>query len=146
MGYFKDILVGGWSLVKGLEVTIKRLYRPVVTLQYPRHKIEMSPSYRGHIELKRFPDTGSHYCVACGTCMKVCPSGVIKLQGEKDKALDVKRVVHYYIDFSHCSLCGLCVESCPMQTLEFSTEYELADESRWDGVIDLVKYFEESAR
>ncbi|MFP3870337.1 MAG: 4Fe-4S binding protein [Syntrophobacteria bacterium] len=145
MNMLKEILVGGWSLIAGMLVTIRRIYRPVVTVQYPRKQLQMSPSYRGHIEFKRFPETGSHHCVACGTCMRLCPTNVIKVQGEKVRAHDEKRATLYFIDFSHCSLCGLCVENCPTQTLMFSQEYELAHACRWEGVIDLVQRLEESA-
>ncbi|MDQ1336907.1 MAG: hypothetical protein QG552_3857, partial [Thermodesulfobacteriota bacterium] len=30
MRYWKDIVVGGWSLIEGMGVTIRRLWRPVV--------------------------------------------------------------------------------------------------------------------
>ena len=83
-------------------------------------------------------------CIACGTCQRVCPSGVIKIQGVKTHARSGKVATHYVIDYTRCSLCGLCVESCPTQTLKFSTEYELAGESRWDGVVDLVARMEDS--
>jgi NADH-quinone oxidoreductase subunit I len=145
MNMLKEILTGGWSLIAGMGVTIRRIYRPVVTVQYPRQRLEMTPSYRGHIEFTRLPETGTHHCVACGTCMRLCPTNVIKVQGEKPAAHAEKRATLYFIDFSHCSLCGLCVENCPTRTLRFSEEYELAHECRWEGVVDLVQRLEESA-
>ncbi len=143
MGYWKEIIEGGWSLVEGMKVTVRRLVSPVVTVQYPRERLELSPAYRGHIELRRFPDTGTHKCVSCGTCERTCPSGVIKVQGVKEHALSEKVATHYWIDFTRCSLCGLCVESCPTETLQFSREYEMEGENRWDGVIDLIQRLEE---
>lgn len=144
MGYWKEILEGGWSLVEGMRVTAKRLVRPVVTVQYPRRTIEMTPAYRGHIELKLFAERGSHHCVACGTCERTCPSHVIKVQGVKTHAKSEKVATHYWIDFTRCSLCGLCVEACPTETLKFSREYQLDGETRWDGVIDLIQRLEEN--
>ncbi|QCQ21449.1 NuoI/complex I 23 kDa subunit family protein [Desulfoglaeba alkanexedens] len=143
MGYWKEIVEGGWSLVEGMRVTVRRLVKPVVTVQYPRKRLEMSPAYRGHIEFVRFPDTGTHRCIACGTCQRTCPTGVIKVQGIKEHARGGKVATHYVIDFTRCSLCGLCVESCPTQTLKFSREYELEGDSRWDGVIDLMERLED---
>jgi NADH-quinone oxidoreductase subunit I len=143
MSYWKDIIDGGWSLIEGMGVTIRRLWRPVVTLQYPRQRLDLSPAYRGHTELKRFEDTGTHKCVGCGACERECPSGVIKVQGIKQHAKSAKVGTHYFIDFTRCSLCGLCVEICPTETLQFSTEYELAGENRWDGVIDLMARLKE---
>lgn len=145
MSMLKEILVGGWSLIAGMNVTIRRIFRPIVTVQYPRQHLQMSPGYRGHIELKRFPETGTHNCVACGTCMRLCPTNVIKVQGEKAHAHAEKRGTLYFINFSHCSLCGLCVANCPTQTLKFSEEYELAFYDRWGGVVDLMQRLKESA-
>jgi NADH-quinone oxidoreductase subunit I len=118
MSYWKEIFDGGWSLVEGMRVTIRRLFKPVVTLQYPRRVLTMSPAYRGHIEFIRFPETGTHGCIACGTC--------------------------HLIDYTRCSLCGLCVECCPTQTLKYSTEFSLEGPSRWSGVIDLMQRLEEN--
>jgi len=144
MSYWKEIIDGGWSLVEGMRVTVRRLVRPVVTVQYPRRHLRISPAYRGHIELKRFKETGTHRCIACGTCQRTCPSGVIKVQGMKNHAKGPKNATHYLIDYTRCSLCGLCVECCPTQTLQFSAEYQLEGDSRWDGVFDLMARLEGS--
>lgn len=144
MSYWKEILEGGWSLLEGMRVTVKRLARPVVTVQYPRKELQLSPAYRGHIELRRFEETGSHRCIACGTCQRTCPSQLIKVQGVKEHANSPKLATHYIIDYSRCSLCGLCVESCPTQTLIFSKEYQMEGDSRWDGVIDLMERLEQN--
>lgn len=138
MSYLKDIVKGGLSLVEGMVVTFRRLFHPLVTVQYPRKRVEISPAYRGHIELKCFDDTGTHKCIACGTCERMCPSSVIKVQGVKAHAKAPKVGTHFVIDFSKCSLCGLCVESCPTQTLQYSKEYQIVGESRWDCIIDLM--------
>ncbi len=144
MSYWKEVINGGWSLVEGMRVTFRRLYRPVVTVQYPRQKVELSPAYRGHIEFVKFKETGTHKCVACGQCQRMCPSNLIKVQGIKERAKGRKVGTHYFIDFTRCSLCGLCVEVCPTKTLKFSREYELEGLSRWDGVIDLMARLEET--
>ena len=144
MGYWKDIVYGGWSLVEGMRVTVRRLWRPVVTVQYPRKHINMSTAYRGHIEFKWFEETRSHKCIACGACQRACPSSVIRVQGIKTHVNSPKKATHYLIDFSRCSLCGLCVETCPTKTLQYSMEYEMESESRWESVIDLVMRLEQS--
>ena len=143
MSYWKEIINGGWSLIEGMGVTVRRLWRPVVTVQYPRKHLELSPAFRGHTEFKRFEDTGTHKCIACGACARECPSGVGKVQGIKPHAKSLKVATHYFIDFTRCSLCGLCVEICPTETLQFSTEYQLAGETRADGVIDLIARLKE---
>ncbi len=85
MSYFKEIFYGGLSLIEGMAVTVRRLFHPLVTVQYPRKKIPLSSAYRGHIELKIFEDTGTHKCIVCVNCEKTCPSGVIRVQGVKQK-------------------------------------------------------------
>lgn len=145
MSYVKEILTGGLSLVEGMIVTFRRLFHPLVTVQYPRCRVELSPSFRGHTELKIFEDTGTHKCIACGTCERMCPSGVIKVQGVKGQAKGPKVATHYVIDFSRCSLCGLCIESCPTDTLQYSTTYESVGESQWDCVIDLMARLEKKS-
>jgi NADH-quinone oxidoreductase chain I len=139
MSYFKDIFYGGLSLIEGMVVTGRRLFRPLVTVQYPRKKIPLSSAYRGHIELKIFEETGTHKCIVCLNCEKTCPSGVIRVQGEKQKEKGPKTLTDYVIDFSKCSLCGLCVEICPTQTLQYSREYELVGDTRSDCVINCLE-------
>lgn len=138
MRYLKELYEGGTSLVEGMKVTIRRLFHPLVTVQYPRKAIPLSPAYRGHTELKIFEATGTHDCIACGTCERMCPSGVIKVEGVKTEPKGPKVASLYVIDFSKCSLCGICVEVCPTHTLQFSREYELVGETRADCVIDLL--------
>ncbi|MGB5157490.1 NuoI/complex I 23 kDa subunit family protein [Desulfobacterium sp. N47] len=141
--YVKEIFTGSKSLIIGMGITFKHMFRPIVTVQYPRQKPIMTPHFRGHIEAILFDDTKSHHCVACGLCARTCPSHVIKVQGEKTKAGDRKYGKQYFIDFTKCSLCGLCVDVCPEKTLKFSDEYELAFYSRWDGVMDIMQRLEE---
>ena len=138
MSYLKDIVYGGLSLVDGMIVTFRRLFRPLVTVQYPRKKIPLSSAYRGHIELKIFEDNGTHKCIGCGSCERICPSDVIRVQGIKQEGMKTKVASSYIIDFSKCSLCGLCVESCPTGVLQYSKEYELVGETQKDCVIDLI--------
>ena len=83
MSYLRDIYYGGLSLVEGMAVTFRRLFHPLVTVQYPRKKIPLFSAFRGHTELKIFKDTGTHKCIACGQCEKVCPSNVIQVQGKR---------------------------------------------------------------
>ncbi len=136
--YIKDLFTGAWSLAAGLAVTLRYMFKPVATVQYPRQKLALPDAFRGHIALKTLAETRSHGCVACGECARTCPSKVIKVQGRKERAARPNRAQFYFIDFSRCSFCGLCVQVCPQQTLEFSMDYEQVGTSPCVGVVDLI--------
>ncbi len=141
VSYFKEILVGFWSLLAGMSVTIRYFIRPIVTVQYPREKITMTPRYRGPIELVLDPETGTHTCIACEMCSRICPSQLITVKGLK---VDKKKKVpwEYVIEYQYCSLCGLCIESCPTSALQWSNEYRMAGYTREDSVINVLTRFQ----
>lgn len=136
MSYFKEIAVGFWSLLAGMAVTIRYFVKPIVTVQYPREKIQMSPRYRGYPQLVIDPETGTHKCIACEMCARICPSQLITVAGTKFPGEKQKRATKYVHEHQYCSLCGLCVEVCPTTALEFSAVYRLAGFSREDFVLD----------
>ncbi len=142
-GYFKDLFDGAKSLLVGLGCTFKTFREPMVTVQYPREKIDITPNYRGHTKLVKDPETGTHTCICCGRCARECPSGCITLKGEKQEGKKGKVLVVYDLDFTKCSLCGTCVETCPTSALDFSQAYELAGFSREEFYFDLLKLMEE---
>ncbi|MDA8417822.1 MAG: NADH-quinone oxidoreductase subunit I [Desulfobacteraceae bacterium] len=143
MAYFTELFSGTKSLFVGLGITIKEFVKPVVTVQYPRETIPMTPRYRGHIELVRDPESGGPKCIVCGMCQKACPSGCITVDGEKREGVKGKVLTLYRLDFTKCSLCGMCVESCKPGAIDFSKDYNLAGPSRAAYVFDLLKRLEE---
>ena len=132
---------GGFrSLLTGLGVTFRQIFKRKVTLQYPHEKPELSGAYRSLIKLKRFEDLDSHDCVACMQCVKICPSACIAIEGGKVEGIKRKRATRFEVDFALCSLCGLCVDVCPTDTLEYSKLYDEAGYERgW--VYDLLADF-----
>jgi NADH-quinone oxidoreductase subunit I len=142
IAYFKDIIGGTWSLLVGLAITINYFFKPVVTFQYPRETLPMTPRYRGHTDLIWDEEKGRDRCIVCGSCQKVCPSGCISLAGEKPEGGKGKVLTMYTLDFTKCSLCGLCVEICPTDALEFSKAYNLAGFDEKAYVFDLLKRLE----
>lgn len=141
--YFSELFTGAWSLILGLKVTIKAMFTPIVTVQYPREKITVTPNYRGHIELVKDPESGTHKCITCGSCMRECPSACIVVDGEKREGVKGKYLTVFTVDFTKCSLCGACVEVCPTKALDYSNDYELAGLTREEFYYDLVKRVEE---
>jgi NADH-quinone oxidoreductase subunit I len=141
--YFSDLYIGGKSLVVGLGVTMKELVKPIVTVQYPREEIDITPNYRGHIDLVLDPKKNSFLCISCGMCEKSCPSDCITVKGKKEEGKKKKTLALFKLDFTKCSLCGTCVEVCPTGALEFSREYNLAAFSKEEFHFDLLKRLEE---
>jgi formate hydrogenlyase subunit 6/NADH:ubiquinone oxidoreductase subunit I len=136
LSYFKEIAVGFWSLLAGMGVTIRYFVQPIVTVQYPRQKIQMSSKYRGYPQFIIDPETKTHRCIACEMCARICPSQLITVEGTKFPGEKQKRATKYIHEHQYCSLCGLCVEVCPTSALEFSQVYRLAGYQREDCIID----------
>jgi formate hydrogenlyase subunit 6/NADH:ubiquinone oxidoreductase subunit I len=119
-----------------MAVTIRYFTKPIVTVQYPREKIPMSPRFRGYPQLIIDPETNTHRCIACEMCSRTCPSQLITVEGAKFPGEKQKRATRYIHEHYYCSLCGLCTEVCPTSALEYSKEYRLAGYHREDAVID----------
>ena len=136
MTYFREIVSGFWSLLAGMAVTIRYFVKPVVTVQYPRKKIQMSPAYRGYPQLIIDPESKTHRCIACEMCARMCPSQLITVEGAKFPGEKQKRATKYIHEHQYCSLCGLCTEVCPTSALEYSKEYRLVGFRREDSVLD----------
>jgi len=133
-----NALAGARSLLTGMKVTLKHCFRPPVTSRYPHEKIEMSPAYRNVIVLKEIPEIGSHDCIDCGMCVRVCPSYCIKVEGERPDGMKRKRATLFEVDFALCSECGLCLDVCPTDTLGYSREFDQAGFGRGDFLYDLL--------
>jgi NADH-quinone oxidoreductase chain I len=144
MRYVLDIINGAISLLSGMGVTIKAFFSPVVTVQYPRETIDISPRFRGHTKLvgdEENPDRTK--CIVCGMCERNCPSHSIqKVEGEKREGEKKKTLTSYILNFTTCSQCGICVETCPTDALAFSADYNAASFNRDDFHYDLLKEYE----
>ncbi len=60
---------------------------------------------------KRKAIIDTDYCVACGTCVKVCPLQIIHIE----------QGVFAEIDFNKCVGCGKCAKACPATVIEIET-------------------------
>jgi NADH-quinone oxidoreductase subunit I len=147
-----------WSLVRGLGVTGDMLFKPTVTVHYPRREVHNLESFRGPIALVPKPDEPEKSkCIACLMCMNICPSGcitVIKKKATKPvdggaekakKPAAPKEPETYLYDYSLCSLCGLCTEVCPVDSICFSSEAYWVTGDRDTLKMDLLAKLKSSA-
>ncbi len=137
-------LVGGLgTLLGGMAITIKHMFKKPVTREYPRVKPELSPAFRSAIELVRFDETSTHDCIACMQCVNICPSFCITVDGTRYEGVKGKRAEKFDVDYSLCSLCGLCIDVCPTDTLGYSKIYDVVGFDRHGFTYDLLDGFRE---
>ena len=146
IAYVKEIVSGAWSLLVGMKVTAQYGLGKTVTTHYPYDKLEVTPNFRGHIDLIIDPETAESKCITCMMCEKTCPSNCIEIKAEKPEGAKKKVLVEYHLDFTKCSLCGNCVEVCPVDAIEYSHEYSLAGYSRHDFHFELVGRLRDKAK
>lgn len=119
------------EIMQGLALTMKHLFSPSVTRQYPTEKREPFPGSRGLHALVRNPATGKEKCVGCGLCAAMCPSQCIHIYTSEGD--DNKKVVdRYEVEVLRCVFCGLCVEACPYGALALTDHFEYSNYKRED--------------
>ncbi len=121
------------EVVKGLKSTMKQMFQPRFTMEYPEVKFEPVGSYRGRPVLV-MEAGGEERCVACGLCSRVCPALAIEVQaGETDREKE-RYPEKFEINMLRCIFCGLCEEVCPEEAIVMSKDYELTFSNREDAI------------
>jgi len=130
MGFFKSfgralLLI---ELLQGMAMTLRYMFKPKVTLNYPFEKGPLSPRFRGEHALRRYPN-GEERCIACKLCEAVCPPQAITIEAEP-RGDGSRRTTRYDIDMVKCIYCGFCEEACPVDAIVEGPNYEFARETR----------------
>ena len=132
INYLKEIILGVWSLLKGMKVTGSYFFRTgtTVTQRYPNNRkdLVMFDRFKGEVVMPH-NDKNEHKCTGCGICEINCPNGSIEIisksiiteDGKKKRAIDK----HIY-RLGMCTFCALCVKTCPSNALAFSQKFEHA--------------------
>jgi NADH-quinone oxidoreductase subunit I len=116
------------EIVKGMALTLKYMFKPRMTINYPFEKGPLSPRFRGEHALRRYPN-GEERCIACKLCEAVCPALAITIEAEpRDDGS--RRTTRYDIDMTKCIYCGLCQEACPVDAIVEGPNFEFATETR----------------
>ncbi|MBI4721657.1 MAG: NADH-quinone oxidoreductase subunit I [Candidatus Stahlbacteria bacterium] len=119
------IIEGIISLIKGMLVTLKYFILRPATMQYPKAKWRLPDRYRGALSLILDEKTGTHKCISCLSCVRICPNHCLEHKFKVDENKK-RQVEEFTINLGRCMFCGLCVEACPTDALEMNKEYELA--------------------
>jgi NADH-quinone oxidoreductase subunit I len=116
------------EFIKGLLLSVKYIFKPKATINYPFEKGEISPRFRGEHALRRYPN-GEERCIACKLCEAICPAQAITIESEP-KNDGSRRTTRYDIDMVKCIYCGLCQEACPVDAIVQGPNFEFSTENR----------------
>ena len=128
--YLKSLMLIEFLL--GMKLTLKYMFKPKYTVNYPFEKFPQSPRFRGLHALRRYPN-GEERCIACKLCEAVCPALAITIDAEPRED-GTRRTTRYDIDLFKCIYCGFCEESCPVDSIVETHLHEFHFESRGETV------------
>ena len=121
------------EIAKGLGLTLKNMFKPKFTMQYPEVKFDPPASYRGRPVLA-VEENGQERCVACGLCSRVCPALAIEVRAAETENEKERFPEKFEINMLRCIFCGFCEEVCPEEAILMSKDYELAFTNRADAI------------
>ncbi len=135
--YLKNTWEGIWTVLVGMKVTLKHLFVPSVTIQYPDVKLPLPERARNRLYVNMDD------CIGCDQCARACPVDCIEIEtvkalptddlgvtsNGKKKALWVTK---FDIDIAKCCYCGLCTYPCPTECIYMTDVYEFSEYKRED--------------
>jgi len=144
----------GEGILKGLAETARNFAGSFVskerltTVEYPEERLPLPEAARNFpflvYDTKNPADPDDWEkglrCVACQICEKECPPKCIYIEKSKDKKPDFVGKLQIYpakfdLDISVCMSCQICVEVCPFEAIKMNTEFELATDDRFGGLL-----------
>ena len=128
--YLKSLML--IEFLRGMWLTLKYMFKPKYTVNYPYEKFPQSVRFRGLHALRRYPN-GEERCIACKLCEAVCPALAITIDAEPRED-GSRRTTRYDIDLFKCIYCGFCEESCPVDSIVETDMHEFHFESRGETV------------
>ena len=134
------------QIASGLKITLKHLFAPNETLEYPEQRPAIPENYRGAPTLVMDPH-GREKCVSCQLCEFVCPPKAIRItpgavpEGSGREHVE-KGPVAFDIDMLRCIYCGLCEEVCPEEAIFLQNQYSMSGYSRDEMVNHKDKLYE----
>ncbi len=137
------------AIAGGVMTTVKHLFRPNVTMQFPEQGPTVPPHFKGVHRLNR-DEQGRVKCVACYMCSTACPAHCIDIVAAPSPWPDREKYPEtFVIDELRCIYCGMCEEACPVDSIELTTLYNLTGLSREEMMFDkekLLSVFDETVK
>src|SRR6266567_2080782 len=127
------------AIFAGLQTTIRHMFSPKVTVEFPEERPKLPPNYRGVNRLNRDED-GRVKCVACYMCATACPAHCIDIVAAASPWPDREKYPEtFVIDELRCIYCGMCEQACPVDAIELTTLFDLTGYSREEMMFDKEK-------
>jgi len=130
--YLKSLML--IEFLRGMWLTLKYMFKPKYTVNYPFEKFPQSARFRGLHALRRYPN-GEERCIACKLCEAVCPALAITIDAEPRED-GTRRTTRYDIDLFKCIYCGFCEESCPVDSIVETHIHEYHFENRGENIVN----------
>jgi NADH-quinone oxidoreductase subunit I len=133
------------EFVSALALSVRYMFKPKATLNYPHEKGPLSPRFRGEHALRRYTN-GEERCIACKLCEAICPAQAITIEAGPRRNDGTRRTTRYDIDMVKCIYCGMCQEACPVDAIVEGPNFEFAVETREELFYDKNRLLENGAR
>jgi NADH-quinone oxidoreductase subunit I len=122
----------------GFGVTLRQMFKPRLTTDYPNQKSPRPPRLHGRHVLNRYED-GMEKCIGCELCAGVCPARCIYVRGADNPTDDPfspgeRYGFVYEINYLRCIHCDLCVEACPTEAITETKLFEFSFTNRADAI------------
>jgi NADH-quinone oxidoreductase subunit I len=134
------------QILAGMGITLKHMFQPNVTMEYPEQRPAIPPGYRGVPTLVKDPH-GREKCVSCQLCEFVCPPKAIRITpgeipADAPTAHVEKAPKEFEIDMLRCIYCGLCQEVCPEEAIWLQNQYSMSGYTRAEMVNNKARLYE----
>lgn len=130
------------EILKGIRMTVRKMFSPTFTSQFPEERFTPAPSFRGRPVL--VTENGVERCVACGLCARVCPALAIEVQASETESIKERYPIKFEINMVRCIFCGFCEEVCPEEAIVMSNEYLLVFTSQQEALFGKEKLLKSS--
>ncbi len=105
------------------QTVFRTLFHKPATIRYLGGRLKLDARCRGLLAY------APQNCVACGLCMRDCPTGALRVENHGTKEA---KDMHAFLDTGRCIFCAQCVDSCAKHCLSVTPEANLAQFERKD--------------